>query len=83
MIGGGTDLDRVLVGKKVDDLKCMRNNANCHELLSVITALHHQAEQTRPSVKQHVPKPRNEDNTHLSTNRSTIGICAFLNCFLA
>jgi hypothetical protein len=40
-----TNLDGVLVGEEVDDLKGVSNNAGCHELLSVVAALHHQAAQ--------------------------------------
>ena len=41
--GNRTNLDGVLVGKEVDDLKCMCNNTDCHELLAIVAALHHQA----------------------------------------
>jgi hypothetical protein len=37
----GTDLDGVLVGEEVDDLKGMCDDANSHELLAVVAALHH------------------------------------------
>jgi hypothetical protein len=40
------DLDGVLIGKEVDDLKGVCDNANCHELLSVVATLHHQAKKT-------------------------------------
>jgi len=46
MVADGTDLDGVLVGEEVDDLKCMCDDANCHELLAVVAALHHQAAQS-------------------------------------
>ena len=39
----GTYLDGVLVGEEVNDLKRVRNNADGHELLAVVAALHHQA----------------------------------------
>jgi hypothetical protein len=67
----GTDLDGVLVGEEVDDLKCVCDDANCHELLAVVAALHHQAN-VIPMLRYFL---RNQDyNAHLSTNRSTMGI---------
>lgn len=39
------DLDRVLVGKEVDDLKCVGDDPEGKELLAVVAALHHQAVQ--------------------------------------
>jgi len=38
----GADLDGILVSKKVDDFEGMCDNADCHELLAVVAALHHQ-----------------------------------------
>jgi len=37
-----TDLDGVLVSEEVDNLKCMCDDADSHELLAVVAALHHQ-----------------------------------------
>lgn len=79
------DLDRVLVGEEVDDLERVRDNANGQELLAVVATLHHQA---KPRKHSSVFISFNCYNlaisaAHLSTRRSTIGICAFLNCFFA
>ena len=71
-------LDRVLVGEEVDDLEGMSDNADSKELLAVVAALHHETECIQLKVQLTRTK-----KTHLSTNRSTMGICAFLNCFLA
>jgi hypothetical protein len=38
----GTDLDGVLVGEKVNDLKRVCHYADGEELLAVVTTLHHQ-----------------------------------------
>jgi hypothetical protein len=37
------NLDGVLVGEEVDNFECVGNNADRHELLSVVATLHHQA----------------------------------------
>jgi hypothetical protein len=73
-----TNLDGVLVGEEVDDLECMCDDADSHKLLAVVAALHHQTAVILSTFTL-VKGPC----AHLSTNRSTIGICAFLNCFLA
>lgn len=81
-----TDLDGVLVAQEVDDLERVGNNTDGHELLSVVTALHHQTIRNAGSrlCDERLDIQSNSAwNTHLSTNRSTMGICAFLNCFLA
>lgn len=39
--GVDEDLDGVLVGEEVDDLKGVLDNADSHELLAVVTAVHH------------------------------------------
>jgi hypothetical protein len=36
------DLDGVEVGEKVDDLESVSNDSDGHELLSVVSSLHHQ-----------------------------------------
>jgi hypothetical protein len=36
------NLDGVLVGKKVDDLKSVLDNASSHKLLSVVATVHHE-----------------------------------------
>lgn len=36
-----TDLDGVLVGEEVDNLECVSDDADSHELLAVVAALHH------------------------------------------
>jgi hypothetical protein len=41
--GVNKDLNRVLVGQQVDDLERVCNDADGHELLAVVAALHHQA----------------------------------------
>lgn len=76
-----TYLNGVLVGEEVDDLKRVRDNADRKELLAVVASLHHQAMQ-HPYVYP-LFFVVNMIRTYLSTKRSTIGICAFLNCFLA
>lgn len=38
-----THLDGVLVTNKVNNFKSVSNNSDCHELLSVVTTVHHQA----------------------------------------
>lgn len=40
--GVNEDLDRVGVGKQVDDLESVGDNANSHELLAVVAAVHHE-----------------------------------------
>ena len=40
--GGETDLDWVLVREEVDDFECVCDDADGHELLAIVTALHHQ-----------------------------------------
>ena len=77
----------------------MSDDAESHELLAVVAALHHQAiiyEST--TIARCRSEGKNLVNMvpyeilsgeeggvqpHLSTNRSTMGICAFLNCFFA
>lgn len=76
-----TYLDGVLVAEKVDDLERVRNNANGQELLAVVAALHHKA--IGDIGVQTCSFAAFVCCTHLSTRRSTIGICAFLNCFFA
>jgi hypothetical protein len=39
--GINKNLNGVLVGEKVNDLKSVLDNASSHELLSVVTAVHH------------------------------------------
>ena len=41
--GNFTDLERVLVGQEMDDFESMSDDAESHELLAVVAALHHQA----------------------------------------
>ena len=72
-------LERVLVGEEVDDLERVRDDADGQELLAVVAALHHQAKGDMCASSRMTILER----THLSTNRSTMGICAFLNCFFA
>jgi hypothetical protein len=36
-------LDGVLVCEQVDNFECVRNDSDGHQLLSIVTALHHQA----------------------------------------
>lgn len=81
-----TYLNGVLVCQEVDDLERMCNNADGQELLAVVATLHHQARTKKRIVgKTHVrERVRRQDefrgvkahvvNTHLSTNRSTMGI---------
>ena len=78
--GRGAHLDRVLISKEVDNLECVRNDPDSHDLLAVVPSLHHKAASrvmTDPSTEE--PSKA----TYLSTRRSTMGIWAFLNCFLA
>jgi hypothetical protein len=65
-----SNLDWVLVGKEMDDLERMCNNADSEKLLAVITTLHHQTESA------HIQYGRRYDNiiANLSTRRSTMGI---------
>jgi hypothetical protein len=51
MMTSETYLDGVLVGEEVDDLKCVCDDANCHELLAIVATFHHQAAQLRPYVQ--------------------------------
>lgn len=37
------DLDRVLLGNEVDDLESVLNNSDGHDLLTVVSAVHHEA----------------------------------------
>lgn len=37
-------LDGVLLGDKVDNLECVLNDTDSHKLLSVVSAVHHEAE---------------------------------------
>lgn len=78
-----THLDRVLVGEEVDDLKGVRDNADGHQLLAVVATLHHQADSAHQSVSTAFQHCAHGSDTYLSTKRSTMGICAFLNCFFA
>jgi hypothetical protein len=41
--GVNEDLDGVLLGDEVDDLEGVLNNADGHDLLAVVAAVHHQA----------------------------------------
>ena len=65
-----SNLDWVLVGKEVDDLERMCNNADGEKLLAVITTLHHQ------TGSAHIQYGRRCENiiANLSTRRSTMGI---------
>ena len=36
------DLDRVLISQKMDDFKGVLDNANSHDLLSVVSTVHHE-----------------------------------------
>jgi len=38
---GFTDLNGILVGEEMNDLECVCNDADGHELLAIIAALHH------------------------------------------
>ena len=78
-------LDGVLVGEEVDDLERVRNNADGEELLAVVAAVHHHAALSETHRTRTVSISPYETTCipHLSTKRSTMGICAFLNCFLA
>jgi hypothetical protein len=66
-------LDRVLVSKEMDNLKRVCDNADGHELLAVVTALHHQAIYRIDSVNNCSILERLR-TAHLSTRRSTMGI---------
>ncbi len=72
-------LDGILVGQEVYNLKRVGDDSDGHDLLAVVATVHHQAVWDCMSVGYRL-KGR---DTHLSTRRSTMGIWAFLNCFLA
>lgn len=36
------DLNRILVSQQVDNLHSMLNNADCHQLLAIVSPVHHQ-----------------------------------------
>ena len=67
-----TYLDGVLVGEEVDDLERVRDNADGEELLAVVASLHHQAREEGDVCLRMGTITRT--STHLSTNRSTMGI---------
>ena len=41
--GVDKDLDRVLLGDKVDDLESVLDDSDSHDLFTVVSAVHHQA----------------------------------------
>jgi hypothetical protein len=64
----------------MNDFECVGDDADSHKFLAVVATLHHQADRKFVfSLKQVHPIIQ----SYLSTNRSTMGIWAFLNCFLA
>lgn len=78
--GCNSNLDRILVGEEMNDFEGVGDDADGQEFLAVVAALHHQAEcNFQLSLKEINPIAI----SYLSTNRSTMGIWAFLNCFLA
>jgi hypothetical protein len=65
----------------VDDLKCVCDDANCHELLAVVAALHHQTAQSwsiqysEPTKGgQCAPVNQSLDNRHLRLLELLLGI---------
>lgn len=40
--GVNQNLDRVLVGQEVDDLECVGDDSDGHQLFTVVSAVHHQ-----------------------------------------
>jgi hypothetical protein len=66
----------------VDNFEGVGNNAESEELLAVVATLHHEANHEVNAINATVV-PGRFLWAYLSTNRSTMGIWAFLNCFLA
>lgn len=54
------NLDGVLVGEEVDDLEGVGNDSDSHELLTVVSAVHHQAvrKQWKIEMEQYTNKSR-------------------------
>jgi hypothetical protein len=58
----------------------MSDNSHSHELLAVVATFHHKA---KGAYLENRSAHADSTAAYLSTNLSTMGICAFLNCFLA
>lgn len=75
------NLDRVLFGDEVDDLESVLDDSDGHDLLTVVSAVHHETiskSQSAATLYYILAKP-----THALTSRSTMGIRPLANCFLA
>ena len=80
----GTYLDGVLVGEEVDDLERVRDNADGKELLAVVAAVHHHANQTSQFSSlppttfplRDAPVDQTLNNRHLRLLELLLGITA-------
>ena len=81
-MGRTTNLNRILVCEEVDDLECMRDNADSQELLAIVATLHHQTKRVDSEPRQRYsyifdqPVHKAFNNRHLGLLELLLGITA-------